>query len=236
MPHNLFRMSSILVFGIGFSAQLLFFARTILQWVKSEHEGEVISPVIFWQLSLIASILMLTYGILRNDFAIILGQILVYYIYVRNLQLKNAWKPIPPFIKFIGMLLPLIIVFWLFTGNTNNFSKIIRNDEISNHLMLWGSAGQIVFTSRFIYQWTFSEKEKESILPLGFWILSLIGSAMIFLYSIYRLDPVLFLAHTLGIFIYIMNILLSCGKRGLFSRLNLSFLNSFTKKLSDKLH
>lgn len=236
MSHNLCRMSSILVFGIGFSAQLLFFGRTILQWFKSEHAGEVISPVIFWQLSLIASVLMLTYGIMRNDFAIITGQFLVYFIYIRNLQLKNAWKPIHPVLRFIALILPLIIVICLFTNNTYNFSKIIRNEEISNLLMLWGLAGQIVFTSRFIYQWTFSEKKRESVLPLGFWILSSVGAAMIFIYSIFRLDPVLFMAHVLGIFIYIRNILLFYGKRGLFSRTNLSFLNRFTQKLSDKLH
>jgi lipid-A-disaccharide synthase-like uncharacterized protein len=85
-------MNTYLIFGLGFFAQMLFFTRTIVQWFKSEKEGEIISPVIYWQISLAASILMLIYGILRNDFSIILGQSIVYIIYIRNLQLKNAWK------------------------------------------------------------------------------------------------------------------------------------------------
>ena len=87
-------MNSILIFSVGFLGQILFFSRTILQWFKSENEGEVISPVIFWQISLVASQIMQLYGILRNDFAILLGQFIVYFIYVRNLQFKNAWKKI----------------------------------------------------------------------------------------------------------------------------------------------
>lgn len=229
-------MSIILIFGIGFIAQILFFGRTILQWFKSEKEGEVISPVIFWQLSLLASSIMLVYGILRNDFAIILGQLLVYYIYIRNLQFKKAWITIPTPIRILALTMPLIIISLFFSGNTYSFSSIIKNEEISFLLHLWGSIGQVIFAFRFIYQWIYSEKEKESILPLGFWIISSVGSVMIFVYSILRFDPVLFLAHALGIFIYTRNILLFFGKRSIFVRLNLPFLNRFTQKLNERIN
>lgn len=229
-------MNSIIIYGIGFSAQILFFGRSILQWFKSEHEGEVISPVIFWQLSLLASILMLIYGILRNDFAIVLGQLLVYFIYIRNLQLKQAWTSIPTLIRLFALAMPVIIVLSLVFGQTYNFSSILKNEEISTWLLIWGSIGQVVFTFRFIYQWLYSEKEKESVLPLGFWVISSFGSLMIFVYSIFRLDPVLFLAHALGIFIYLRNILLYLGKRSLFDWLNWPFINRFTRKLSEKFN
>ena len=94
-------MESILIISLGFFAQGLFFIRTIAQWFKSEKEGEVISPVIYWQISLVASIMMLTYGILRHDFAIVMGQSLVYGIYIRNLQLKNVWKQMHWLLKYI---------------------------------------------------------------------------------------------------------------------------------------
>jgi lipid-A-disaccharide synthase-like uncharacterized protein len=229
-------MNSLLIFGIGFTAQILFFGRTILQWFKSEREGEVISPVIFWQLSLLASILMLVYGILRNDFAIILGQLLVYYIYIRNLQFKKAWTTIPRPIRVTAFAMPIIIVGILCTGGKYNFSSIFRNEDISVLLLIWGSIGQVIFAFRFIYQWLYSEKEKESLLPLGFWVISSFGSAMIFVYSILRFDPVLFLAHALGMFMYLRNILLFYGKRSIFARLNWPFLNRFTKKLSERIN
>ena len=230
-----FRMNSFVIYGIGFIAQILFFGRTILQWFKSEHEGEVISPVMFWKISILASIMMLFYGIFRKDFAIVLGQILVYYIYVRNLQLKNAWEILPTPQKIIVLISPVIILLWLLISKSFNFFTIFRNDEVSIILLIWGTFGQIVFTFRFIYQWLYSEKEKESVLPVGFWIISLTGSSMILIYSIFRTDPVLFIAHITGIFIYLRNILLSFRKSSLFSRFDLPFLHSFAKKLSDRI-
>ena len=229
-------MNEYLIYTLGFIAQILFFTRTIAQWFKSEQEGEVISPVVYWQISLGGSILMLTYGILRNDFAIVLGQFIVYFIYIRNLQLKNAWKQMHWLAKTLAVLTPFIYFSWLLFGSSYNFSSILKNEDVTLFLMLWGSAGQVIFTFRFIYQWIYSENRKNSVLPLGFWIISTIGSLMIFTYSIYRLDPVLFAAHSLGLFIYVRNILLHLGKGSLFSRLNnIPFMNKLIKKVSDKI-
>ncbi len=227
-------MNNILIIGLGFLAQALFFTRTIAQWFKSEQEGEVISPTIYWQISLLASILMLTYGILRNDFAIVVGQFLVYSIYIRNLQLKKAWQKMHWAIKSLALIVPLIYLGWLvFSGN---FSTIFNNEDVSLFWMIWGTAAQMVFISRFFYQWLYSENRKESVLPLGFWIISTVGSLMIFTYSISRLDPVLFAAHSLGLFIYTRNILLHYGKGSLFSKLNkIPFLNKIIGKVSSKI-
>lgn len=209
-----------MVIAFGFFAQFLFFARTIVQWFKSEQEGEIISPVIYWQISLLASILMLTYGIFRNDFSIVLGQIMVYSVYVRNLQLKNAWKKMHWLTRTLSIVIPIAYLGWLIFGKNHNFSSILKNEHVSFFLLIWGSAGQIIFNSRFLYQWIYSEYHNDSFLPLGFWIISTIGSLMIFIYSIPRLDPVLFTAHSLGLFMYTRNILLHYGKKGLFSRLS----------------
>lgn len=227
-------MNNILIISLGFLAQALFFTRTIAQWFKSEQEGEVISPVIYWQISLLASIVMLTYGVLRNDFAIVVGQFLVYSIYIRNLQLKKAWQKMHWAIKSLALVVPLIYLAWLvFSGN---FSTIFNNEDVSVFWMIWGTAAQMVFISRFFYQWLYSENRKESVLPLGFWIISTVGSLMIFTYSISRLDPVLFAAHSLGLFIYTRNILLHYGKGSLFSKLNkIPFLNNIIGKVSSKI-
>ncbi|NQU84462.1 MAG: lipid-A-disaccharide synthase N-terminal domain-containing protein [Mariniphaga sp.] len=228
-------MEKYLIYGLGFLAQLLFFTRTIAQWFKSEKEGEVISPVIYWQISLLGSIIMLTYGILRFDFAIVLGQYIVYFIYIRNLQLKNAWKKIHWTIRILASIIPFIYLFWLFFGGSHNFNEILSNKDVPFLLMLWGSAGQIIFTFRFVYQWLYSENKKDSVLPLGFWLISTLGSLMIFVYSIYRLDPVLFAAHSLGLFIYTRNILLHYGKKSIIARLNIPFLNKLFNKVTDKI-
>ena len=229
-------MSSYFVYILGFTAQILFFARTIAQWFKSEKEGEVVSPAIYWQLSLLGSVLMLTYGILRNDFAIVLGQFIVYSVYIRNLQLLNVWKKMFWGSRFLAVVIPVFYLGWLILGNTHNFNSILKNENVPLYLMIFGTAGQIIFTSRFLYQWIYSENKKDSVLPLGFWIISTIGSLMIFTYSIPRLDPVLFASHSLGLFIYTRNILLHYGKGSLFSRLNnVPFFNRLITKVSDKI-
>ncbi len=227
-------MESILIIGLGFFAQGLFFIRTIAQWFKSEKEGEVISPVIYWQISLVASIMMLTYGILRHDFAIVMGQSLVYGIYIRNLQLKNVWTKMHWAIKVLALAIPVAYWVWLLTSGS--FANILHNEDVSLFWMIWGTTAQVVFISRFFYQWIHSENKKESYFPLGFWIISTCGSLMIFTYSIIRLDPVLFAAHSLGLFTYMRNIALHYGKSSLFERLSkIPVLNKVIGKVSDKI-
>ena len=229
-------MNNYLIIGFGFFAQFLFFARTIVQWFKSEQEGEIISPVIYWQISLFASMLMLTYGILRNDFSIVLGQVLVYSVYIRNLQLKKAWKKMHLITRTLAIVIPVVYLIWLLTGDNYNFSSILKNEDVSLFLLIWGSFGQIIFNSRFLYQWIYSEVHNESVLPLGFWIFSTVGSLMIFIYSIPRLDPVLFAAHSLGLLMYSRNILLHYGKSGIFSKLNkIPSIEKIFKSISDKI-
>jgi len=229
-------MNNYLIITIGFFAQFLFFARTIVQWFKSEQEGEVISPVLYWQISLLASVLMLTYGIFRNDFSIVLGQVLVYSVYVRNLQLKNAWKIMHPITRFLSIAIPIVYLGWLIFGQNHNFSSILKNEDVTLFWLIWGSTGQVIFTSRFLYQWIYSEYRNDSVLPLGFWILSTLGSLMILCYAIKRLDPVLFAAHSLGFFIYARNILLHFGKKGLFSKFNkIPSIEAIISKVSGKI-
>lgn len=229
-------MNDYIIIGFGFFAQFLFFARTIVQWFKSEQEGEIISPVIYWQISLLASMLMLTYGILRNDFSIVLGQVLVYSVYIRNLQLKKAWKKMHLITRTLAIVIPTIYLGWLLLGENHNFSSILKNDSVSLFLLIWGSTGQVIFNSRFLYQWLYSEYHNESVLPLGFWIISTVGSLMIFIYSIPRLDPVLFTAHSLGLLMYSRNILLHYGKKGMFSKLTkIPSLEKLFKNISDKI-
>jgi lipid-A-disaccharide synthase-like uncharacterized protein len=228
-------MNDYLIYALGFLSQVLFFARNIAQWFLSEKEGEVISPAIYWQISLAASILMLTYGILRNDFAIVLGQIIVYIIYIRNLQLKKVWRRMHLATRTLAIVVPLVYVSWLLWGESYNFKSILKNEDVPFLLMIWGSAGQIIFTFRFIYQWIYSEKRNDSFLPKGFWIISTIGSLMIFTYAIYRLDPVLFAAHSLGLFIYIRNLMLHSGRKSLFTKIEkFPILHNLVRKVSGR--
>jgi lipid-A-disaccharide synthase-like uncharacterized protein len=196
------------VYVIGFTAQLLFSARLLLQWIQSEKVKKVLTPRLFWQLSLIASFLLFVYGWIRDDFAIMLGQSLTYFIYIRNMQLQGSWKKLPKFLRVFLMLFPFMIAIYSFNNNQIDIERLFRNENIPLNLLLWGSIGQIIFTFRFVYQWIYSERRKESSLPLGFWLLSITGSIMILSYAIIRKDPVLFFGQSFGFVVYLRNIII----------------------------
>ena len=200
------------IFGLGFFAQSLFGARVLVQWIKAEQKQKVVSPVLFWKFSLAGSFLFLIYGVLRNDIVIILGQIVAYYIYVRNLQLKNEWNKFGPLIRLLLLMFPPItvaIIFYLQPDTSSIFST-------SWDGLVWlGIAGQLLLNLRFVYQLYYSEQRKQSILPSGFWWISLTGSILVCVYAINRHDPVLIVAQTLALVPYVRNIMLSRRKREL---------------------
>jgi len=201
-------MSDWIIYSVGFLAQILFSSRLIVQWITSEKQKKVITPSLFWSLSLMASFLLFIYGYLRNDFAIMLGQGLTYYIYIRNLQLQNQWQKVPKLLQWVFFLMPVFVVIFYYNNNKIDVALLFKNEDIPFWLLTLGIVSQIVFTLRFVFQWLYSEKKKESSLPLGFWALSLIGSLLILTYAIFRKDPVLFVGHILGATIYIRNLIL----------------------------
>lgn len=199
-------MSEWLIYALGFVAQLLFSGRMIMQWLLSEKSKKVMTPRLFWHLSLLASFLLFVYGYLRDDFAIMFGQTLTYFIYIRNLQLQGEWLRFPKLFRIFLWIFPLLIVIYGFNNNQYDAAQLFRNDAIPFWMLLLGSIGQFVFTLRFIYQWVYSERRKTSSLPLGFWLLSLLGSGLIIVYGILREDPVLLAGHGFGLIMYLRNI------------------------------
>lgn len=197
-----------LVYGVGALAQLLFSGRTLLQWIISEKNKKVLTPALFWKLSLIASFLLFVYGYLREDFSIMLGQVLTYFIYIRNMQLQGEWTKMNKFIRIFILIFPLIIIAIGYNNNKQDVDNLLNNEAIPDWLLILGIVAQIIFTLRFVYQWIYSEKNKESSLPFGFWMLSLLGSSLIFTYAIFRVDPILIAGHVFGIFTYVRNIML----------------------------
>jgi len=77
-----------------------------------------------------------------------------------------------------------------------------------NPWVLFGFAAQFVFFLRFAVQWWVSEKKKQSVIPVSFWYLSIVGTLMILVYSIQRKDVVFIAASCLNSLIYIRNLIL----------------------------
>ncbi len=214
-------MNGVGLLSLGFLAQGLFSARFIIQLINSEKAGKVLSPLIFWQLSIIASFLLMVYGTFRQDIVIVAGQVFGYYIYIRNLQLQNAWIKFPAWFRISVLVLPILFFGYLFSGDFS-FPALFSNPEIGTILLTWGSIGQVFFTGRFIAQWYYAEQKKESHFPISFWYISIVGALMIASYAIFRKDAVLFIGQAFGILVYARNI--SIEKNLKFS-LSASFLD-----------
>lgn len=199
-------LQDLLIYGLGFFAQSLFGARTIIQWIQSEREGKVVSPTLFWIFSLCGSFLFLIYGLLRSDFVILFGQTISFYIYIRNLQLKKFWPLIPKILRALIFPLPIVALIFAFSVSSGLMNAVLNKADFTDVFILIGSAGQLMLNFRYLYQWYHSEKVQMSILPLGFWVISSVASVMVVIYGIYRHDPVLLVAQGLGLIAYVRNI------------------------------
>ena len=144
---------------------------------------------------------------MRGDLAIVIGQAVVYFIYVRNLHLMGRWDGLPVAIRWATYLLPVASVGYLAWAAPGTVRHLVRND-VPSGLVAWGIAGQLVFTARFVVQWILAETRKRSALPGAFWCVSLVGSGMIALYAALRRDPVLLIANVAGCAAYARNLVL----------------------------
>jgi lipid-A-disaccharide synthase-like uncharacterized protein len=69
-----------------------------------------------------------------------------------------------------------------------------------------GFMAQAMFSMRFLMQWIASERARRSVMPEVFWYYSFAGGLMLFVYAIYRVDPVFILGQGTGLLIYSRNI------------------------------
>jgi lipid-A-disaccharide synthase-like uncharacterized protein len=73
-------------------------------------------------------------------------------------------------------------------------------------LVLFGYAGQLFFTMRFLVQWIATERARKSVIPVAFWFFSIGGGLLLFVYALIKRDPVFILGQGFGVFIYVRNL------------------------------
>jgi lipid-A-disaccharide synthase-like uncharacterized protein len=73
--------------AIGFTGQMLFFGRFLVQWIASERAKRSVVPLAFWYFSVLGGSVLLLYAIYRKDPVFIMGQAGGLIIYLRNLYL-----------------------------------------------------------------------------------------------------------------------------------------------------
>jgi lipid-A-disaccharide synthase-like uncharacterized protein len=85
--------------------------------------------------------------------------------------------------------------------------------DIPNVWLIIGFAGQAAFSARFLVQWIVSEVRRESVIPVYFWYLSILGGAILLVYAIHRRDPVFVLGQGAGLVVYVRNLVLISRRR-----------------------
>jgi lipid-A-disaccharide synthase-like uncharacterized protein len=210
------------ILALGLVAQALFSARFLVQWLASERAKRSVIPRAFWFLSLAASVLLLTYAVLRRDPVFMLAQSINLIVYCRNLQLlygrrRNGPSGRRPYVGRItaGIALLLIVIGGITAARGELFAA-------PPFWLALGFSGQIIFNSRFALQLIASERRGEPVLPRGFWHCSLIGSVLLFIYACWRRDPVFMLAQGPNIFIFARNLQLLRREARTEKRLGLS--------------
>lgn len=202
-------MHPLLITSVGLLAQVFFSARTLVQWILSERARKVLSPTLFWALSLTGSALLAAYGWLRADFAIVAGQMVSYYVYVWNLDIKGVHMP--KLCWALLLLFPIIAVSFVMGSAAQFMQNFLMRPDIPYALLVFGTFGQLLMTLRFVYQWWYSSRIGRSELPPLFWWISLAGAGISFIYGIFREDIVLLLGQGFGLLVYARNIYL--GKK-----------------------
>ena len=98
---------------------------------------------------------------------------------------------------------------------TNEFGQYLYEVFVQkfDFWFAFGLLAQLVFTGRFMVQWIASEREGKSVVPVAFWVLSVIGGSMTLVYGLERRDAIIILGQVLANFIYLRNLVLITRSR-----------------------
>ncbi len=93
-----------------------------------------------------------------------------------------------------------------------SFHTLVTAD--SPYWTVFGFLGNILFSARFIVQWYVSEKQKQSVIPVQFWYLSIAGSVIMLIYAVHLWKMPLILGFLFPVVIYMRNLaLIAAGKK-----------------------
>ena len=204
--------SPLWVYLLGLAGMAIYGVRIVVQWYLSEKAHEVVSPGIYWVMSSIGAIVLYIYGWLRKDFSIIFGESIGYYIYMWNIAIMGLYKNTPRWVFVAQALFPVLIIGLMLRDLPAFTHDFLMNDKVPPGLLALGMLGQFTYEIRGVYQLVYSMKRKESILPLGHWILAVAGSLMIIAYGLIRHDWVLVIGRFAIVF-SIRNIMISLSSR-----------------------
>jgi lipid-A-disaccharide synthase-like uncharacterized protein len=194
-----------MVLLLGFFSQGLFGFRLLIQLWHTEKHKTTQAPLLYWYTSLWAALLYLLYGVIRQDAVIIIGQIITYFIYIRNIQLQGRWNSVPVLLRLFYVIMPVIMLVVFAFSMTN-----ISTGSMSSTMFWIGFVGQLMMNMRFVIQWIYAERMNIAAFPIFFWYVSIVGSMLLIMYGcwhpLHGFDPVIILSQLLAMLVYVRSV------------------------------
>ncbi|MBM3335616.1 lipid-A-disaccharide synthase N-terminal domain-containing protein [Candidatus Sumerlaeota bacterium] len=181
---------------IGLVGNALFTARVLIQWIASEKQRRSIAPVTFWWTSLAATLIMVFYSIQRLEVAFLLGYTINIVAYVRNLMLASpGLRPRHVVAYALSAVVFVTGAVFVVRFGREALALTAPGHAAAGHggWLYLGLAGNLIFNTRFLLQWIYSERKKASVLPLWFWVWSLVGQMLCLVYALILHDLVFIL-------------------------------------------
>ena len=75
---------------IGWTGQIVFFSRFVVQWYATEKKKQVVVPNLFWWLSIVGALLLLVYAAFYvKNLVVVCGYAFSWIPYIRNLMINR---------------------------------------------------------------------------------------------------------------------------------------------------
>lgn len=216
---------------IGVAASAVFAGRFILQWVTSEMQGKSVVTRGFWQLSLAANMLMVIHSIIQSQYHVGLIQGCNAVMSWRNLNLMEEEHNhatlrtvIASFIGITTLVTAAFVAQGLWTESGFDWFRAPVTPWSKEHVgvsTLWhvlGFLGLFLFSLRYWVQWWAAEKHRVSHLGRTFWVISLIGNALVVVYFFRIGDLVNLVGPSMAIIPYVRNLILATRHKKLTER------------------
>ena len=188
---------------LGWTANVCYFSRFLLQWIASERASRSVAPRAFWWLSLLGVVCFTLYSDHKGEPVLVAGGIVNGLIYARNLMLAYGRAGFRMGRVWTTSL--AIVALWFVLRGSAETRPGLADAPIWLGCSI---IGQLIWSSRFVLQWWCAERAHRTQFPPSFWWISLVGNTLLLAYTIHLKDAVLIAGFALGPIVQIRNLML----------------------------